>query len=125
MISSSATEKKKPVIPPIVAAAKKGDTDRIQILLEEADTTDGETIINACDGEGITGLIAAAKLGRTKVVKMLIERKASLGTASFSALSRVGCHYRTGIARSESPIFSFTTLHGKDTLHTCERNITD
>ena len=56
--------------PPLVDAARAGDTRRVRTLL------DGGADINAFGGGRTTALIAAAEAGREDVVRLLVERNA-------------------------------------------------
>jgi ankyrin repeat protein len=53
----------------LMAAAKKGYTPMVQVLLERHPDT-----VNWKDGDGLTALALAAMAGRTDVVKLLFER---------------------------------------------------
>ena len=79
----------------LVAAAAKGDSERITQLLKKGVDINGKASRNARDSGGRTALMAAAAYGRTEAVNLLLSKGAKVnerhevgGTALTSAASR-------------------------------------
>ena len=79
----------------LVAAAAKGDNERITVLLQKGTDINGKASRNAPDSAGRTALMAAAAYGRIEAVNLLLSRGANVnerhevgGTALTSAAAR-------------------------------------